>query len=58
MSGQSAHLTLKEARAMQKCIQHSGSHEHNHGGGAKDSGHRSEHGDAMKAPAHHQHGKK
>ena len=35
MSGQSASLSLAEAKAMQECIQHSGSHALNHGGGKK-----------------------
>lgn len=38
MSGQSASLSLAEAKAMQECIQHSGSHANNHGGGGKKSG--------------------
>lgn len=32
MSGQSASLSLKEAKAMQECIQHPGSHALSHGG--------------------------
>lgn len=32
MSGQSAHLSLKEAKAMQERIQVSGNHSQNHGG--------------------------
>lgn len=32
MSGQSASLSLKEAKAMQECIQHTGSHALSHGG--------------------------
>jgi len=32
MSGQSAHLSLKEAKAMQERIQHSGTHASTHGG--------------------------
>jgi len=31
MAGQSAHLSLKEARAMQERVQHSGSHAKTHG---------------------------
>lgn len=38
MSGQSASLSLAEAKAMQECIQHSGSHASTHGGGKKSSG--------------------
>ena len=32
MAGQSANLSLKEARAMQMRVQHSGSHANNNGG--------------------------
>ena len=35
MSGQSAHLSLAEAKAMQECIQHPGSHALSHGGSKK-----------------------
>jgi hypothetical protein len=35
MSGQSASLSLKEAKAMQECIQHPGSHALSHGGAKK-----------------------
>jgi hypothetical protein len=38
MSGQSASLTLAEAKAMQECIQHSGSHASTHGGSKKSGG--------------------
>lgn len=43
MSGQSASLSLKEAKAMQDCVQHPGSHALNHGssgggGGSKKGG--------------------
>jgi len=38
MSGQSANLTLAEAKAMQECVQASGSHASNHGGSGKKSG--------------------
>lgn len=40
MAGQSAHLSLKEARAMQERVQHSGSHAKNNGtsGAVKMSG--------------------
>jgi hypothetical protein len=34
MAGQSAHLSLKEARAMQERVQHSGSHAKSNGGGS------------------------
>ena len=35
MSGQSAHLSLKEAKAMQERVQASGSHAKSNGGGKK-----------------------
>ena len=35
MSGQSANLTLAEAKAMQECVQHPGSHASTHGGSKK-----------------------
>lgn len=38
MSGQSAHLSLSEARAMQCRVQASGSHASTHGSGGKKSG--------------------
>ena len=37
MSGQSAHLSLKEARAMQERVQASGSHAKTHGAGGSKS---------------------
>lgn len=39
MSGQSAALSLKEARAMQCRVQASGSHAETHGGGSKKTPH-------------------
>lgn len=36
MSGQSASLSLKEAKAMQECIQHEGSHAKKAGGPGKE----------------------
>ena len=38
MAGQSANLSLEEARKMQIAIQKSGSHERTHGGGKKTGG--------------------
>lgn len=38
MSGQSANLSLKEAKAMQECIQHEGSHAKKAGGPQKAGG--------------------
>jgi hypothetical protein len=38
MSGQSASLSLAEAKAMQECVQASGSHASNHGGSKKSGG--------------------
>jgi hypothetical protein len=53
MSGQSANLSLKEAREMQKRIQHSGSHAHNNGG-SKGGSKKMVKSDAECGPAEHQ----
>lgn len=50
MSGQSAHLSLKEAKAMQERTQHSGSHSKTHGGSHKSSSGDSTHRKAKGCP--------